>query len=150
MAFTLNGPWVKPHYKNTRTVGRCKISPSGITLNGLTLNLSAHNDQTLPDKRRPLPRLQGTVMHSLLIWILGIKTFCKHFRNHNIYIYFYISYKIYFAKQISTIEIGCRQSWFPSVRMHPRSLPLSDKGADPVTMITHSDEFSDCPNIPRF
>ena len=38
---TLSGPWAKPPYKNPGTVGRCKISPSGITLNGLTLNLSA-------------------------------------------------------------------------------------------------------------
>ena len=145
--FTLNGPWVKPPYKNPRIVGRCKISPSGLTLNDLTLNFSAHNDQTLPDKGGPLPRLQGTMLHFPLTWTLGIKTFLQTSWNCTYILY---HYKYILQNKIPMVEIGCRQSWFPSERVYLWSLPLSDKGADPVTMITHSDEFSDSPNIHRF
>ena len=142
---TLSGPWAKPSYKNPGTVGRCKISPSGIILNGLTLNLSALNDQALPDKRGPLPRLQGTVPHSPLTWIPGIKTICKHFETVHIYVNILI-----LQNKIPTIEINCRQFGFHQRECIPDHYPLSDKVADSVTMTTHSDEFSNCPNIPWF
>ena len=117
---TLSGPWAKPSYKNPGTVGRCKISPSGIILNGLTLNLSALNDQALPDKRGPLPRLQGTVPHSPLTWIPGIKTICKHFET--VYICKYINFaKTKFQRLKSTAGslVSIRESAFPIITLCP-------------------------------
>ena len=100
-------------------MGRCKISPSGIILNGLTLNLSALNDQALPDKRGLLPRLQGTVPHSPLTWIPGIKTICKHFETVHIYVNILI-----LQKQNSNDWNQLPAVWFPSERVHSRSLPF--------------------------
>ena len=145
---TLSGPWAKPPCNTQGLWADARLTHQ--VLSSMVLHLTSQPIMIIHCPTREDLSL-GCKEQCCTLYLYGsreLKPSCKHFRNHNIY--FYISYKIYFAKQISTVEIGCRQSWFPLVRVHPRSLPLSDKGADPVTMITHSDEFSDCPNIPRF